>query len=159
MSKLSELTPPMRDNVEKIILWLKAKGVDVGIEPTYGGRRTVEQQRKIVGAGHSQILKSHHLTGNAADLYEVFEDAMTGHKSYKWPRKRAALLIGSAALALGIGWGGLFFNNKLTRWFKKNKVKKAILAARDKGWPVWCDEYNVDIGWDACHVQMESNWP
>lgn len=146
--KMAELFSGFREPLEKVITDVASKGVILEIEPIYGGRRTAEQQRKIVGNGYSKTLHSYHLTGEAADLYQRIDGKLV------WPSRRAQLLIGSAAWARGLGWGGMFG----LRLRHRKALKDAILALRDAKWPPEHALYSIKVGWDAVHVQSQQNW-
>ena len=145
MSKLDELTTEFRSKAAAVIADVTAKGHHLEIEPIYGGRRTQEQQRKIVGAGHSKTLHSYHLSGEAADLYERTDGKL------HWPSKRAQFLIGSSAWVHDIGWGGMFDADK-------ERLKEAIRELRKLAWTEEHHLYATPVGWDACHIQIKANF-
>lgn len=157
MSKIDEMSAAFKPKVAAVLADVRSKGAKIAIEPIYGGRRTPEQQRKIVGAGHSKTLKSYHLTGDAADIYEYTDDEFTGRRRFAWPSSRTQFLIGSSALGRGIGWGGNFFKFD-PLGIKRRRVKNAIIRLRELGWPETHELYSTEAGWDTCHIQLKANF-
>lgn len=149
--KLIELTEEgnFRNCVERCIKAIEAKGVDAKI---FEALRTVAEQREKVKKGYSKTMKSEHLpdkTGKAraADV----ADAKKGWSA----DKRFWLLLGSAAWAYGVGWGGLFGLSPR----RVKAVQEAIKTLREAGWPKQHEAYQVPLGWDVAHLQSSNNWP
>lgn len=153
--RLGEMTPSFRLKVAQIVNDLRGKSHD----PIIGsGLRTKAQQKEKVEKGYSMTTKSYHLAGSdglsrAADIVP---------RTTLWnANKRYWLMLGSSALAHGVGWGGLFGLNKGLKRFTKADTKaiiKAIEELRFAGWPLKHEAYKVAIGWDPSHVQEPSNW-
>ena len=149
--KLIQLTEAgnFREKVEAILGHLGAKGLSPKI---YEAKRTVEQQREKVRLGYSKTMRSNHLPGRdglsrAADVADL---------NLAWnASKRFWMMLGAAALAHDVGWGGLF---GLGRTQKANVVK-CINRARAEGWPIKSEAYQCQLGWDVAHLEMGSNWP
>lgn len=71
----------------------------------HDGRRTLEEQQRLVASGASQTLESRHLTGHAVDLVPY----INGKLRWEWdPIYNIADAVRTAAKALGtpIRWGG-----------------------------------------------------
>lgn len=150
--KLSEMTTDgnMRAKVEQIIETLQAKGYpDTAI---IEAMRTREQQREKVRKGYSKTMNSYHLKrgsdgkGKAADIVP---------RSKGWNfSKRYAMMYGWLCYTKHLGWGGLF---GLSAKQKANLFSQ-MQALSLEGWPKESDRYQAPIGWDAAHLQLDSNW-
>lgn len=149
--KLDQLTNRgnFRTKVEIILGHMDAKRMYSKIAEA---KRTREQQAEKVRRGYSKTMRSNHLPGpdglaSAADVVDV---------SRGWnASKRYWLMLGSAALAHQVGWGGLFGLNRK----RKQNVVKCIHQARAEGWPMESEAYQVAIGWDPAHLEINNNWP
>ncbi len=97
---LATLDEDFRAKVERVLEALEAKGWEPVV---VSGRRTREQQRKILAAGRSRTLHSHHLCGRAADIM----DRRHGWKGLASdPNFKFWTDLGAAARAQGLVWGG-----------------------------------------------------
>jgi len=151
-AKLIELTTDgnFRAKVAACLTDLQAHGEDPKV---FEAKRTVEQQREKVRLGYSKTMNSYHLKrgkdggAKAADV----ADRTKGWNA----SKRFWLMLGSSALAHGVGWGGLFGLNRV----QKQRLRTAILVLRSAGWPAGHSAYEVQVGWDGAHLQADVNWP
>jgi len=83
---------------------LEISSVDFAV---HAGKRTPEEQLKLVKAGASQTLKSRHLTGHAVDLVPV----INGKLRWVWPPiYTIARAMKQAAAEFGqtLRWGGVW---------------------------------------------------
>jgi len=149
--KLLELTASgnFRARVEKTLDSLKSHGEDPKI---FEGMRTPAQQREKVLRGVSKTMRSYHLK-RGPDKLGLAADIADRKKGWN-ASKRFWLILGANCQTRALGWGGLFGLSA--------KHKKGLLVAmarlRDAGWPEDHDAYEVPIGWDPAHVQLDSNW-
>lgn len=116
------------------------------------GLRSLAEQKKILARGNSKTLNSLHLGKHAPDGLASAADIISSKTGWNLT-KREQMLIGAAAEAYGLGWGGLFNVRS------KGAVLAAIRTLRKAGWPPKHEAYNVAIGWDPYHVQRRNNWP
>lgn len=149
--KLRELTTAgnFRGKVEALLWAIDARGFAARIG---SGLRTPAEQKRIVAKGNSKTLNSLHLGHHAPDGLASAADIISKRTGWNLT-KREQLLIGAAAEAYGLGWGGLFNVRS------KAAVLSAIRTLRKAGWPATHEAYNVAIGWDPYHVQRRNNWP
>jgi len=71
----------------------------------HDGKRTPEEQKRLVEAGASQTMKSRHLTGHAVDLVPV----INGKLRWEWPpiyTIARAMKQAAVELSIPIRWGG-----------------------------------------------------
>lgn len=151
--KITELTMDgnFRNKVQAILEVLKAKGYpDAAI---IEAMRTREQQADKVRKGYSKTMNSYHLKrgsdgkGKAADIVP---------RSKGWNfSKRYALMYGWLCYRHDVGWGGLFGISAK----QQAKVLENMKLLSEEGWPLESDRYQVQLGWDAAHVELRSNWP
>lgn len=81
--------------------------LDFGIS---SGKRTLEEQRRLVETGASKTLNSRHLTGDAIDFYVI--DNRTGQVTWNLECYRIvweAFKRAATELAIDIEWGGECF--------------------------------------------------
>jgi len=71
----------------------------------YGGKRTLEEQQKMVDAGASKTLKSKHIEGRALDITPYPVDWEDKERQYQF-----ASFVFDKAMRMGIRvrWGGWF---------------------------------------------------
>ncbi len=150
--KLTEITTQnnFRGKVEANIENMMAKGMKPKI---HTAKRSLAEQKRLKAQGFSWTLKSYHLPGKdglarAADIVD---------RDTAWnASKRFWLMLGSAAMAHNVAWGGLW-GLSLTQ---RRNVVKCILLARSEGWPIRSEAYQVSLGKDLAHVEnSKSNWP
>lgn len=151
--KILEMTADagFRQKVQAVLDTLRAKGYpDAKI---IEGMRTVEQQREKVRKGYSKTMRSYHLKrgsdgkGKAADICPA---------STLWNSdKRYWMIFGWLCYRHGLGWGGLFG----IALKQQRKVLEHMRRLSDEGWPAHSESYEVQIGWDGAHCQMDDNWP
>lgn len=87
-------------------------GFRIGSE---GGRRTQDQQARIVGRGNSSRLNSHHLTGRAVDVLPIDSQGRTipgwaNGNDPAYARISRSMAQASRELGIPITWGGNFSN-------------------------------------------------
>ena len=87
-------------------------GFRIGSE---GGRRTPDQQARIVGRGNSSRLNSHHLTGRAVDVLPIDSQGRTipgwaNGNDPAYARISRSMAQASRELGIPITWGGNFSN-------------------------------------------------
>jgi peptidoglycan L-alanyl-D-glutamate endopeptidase CwlK len=71
----------------------------------HDGKRTLEEQKKLVASGASQTLDSRHLTGHAVDLVPV----VNGKLRWEWEpiyKIAEAVRVAAKELSVPIRWGG-----------------------------------------------------
>lgn len=98
----AELVGVHEDLVRVVKRALELSTVDFAV---HDGKRTQDEQLKLVQAGASQTLKSRHLTGHAVDLVPV----INGKLRWEWPPiYQIARAVKEAATELNvqIRWGG-----------------------------------------------------
>lgn len=116
--------------------------------------RSPERQKRLKAAGFSRTLKSNHIGRNFKDGKARAADVTPEDLGWN-ASKRFWLLLGSAAWAMGIGWGGLFG----LKGKQKKAVKDAIVRLRSLGWPKESHHYeHIPIGWDPAHLEKPVNW-
>ena len=73
-----------------------------------GGRRSQEEQDKLVKAGYSKTRRSYHLTGNALDLQPIVDgvNRYDSHDMAYWGPIRDAMKRASKELGIPVEWGG-----------------------------------------------------
>lgn len=150
--KLADLTQDgnFRAKVAAVIADMHARGYDVKI---FEAKRTIGQQRQKVALGYSKTMKSFHLK-RGSDGGAMAADVADIEKAWGWG-KREMFMMGSSAMAHGLGWGGLF---GLTAKGKA-AVVSAIKVLRQANWPLAHPAYRVILGWDEAHLQSLVNWP
>ena len=97
---LATLEQPFQKKVAAVLVRLRKKGWEPVV---ISGRRSIEQQRKIVAAGRSGTMKSRHLCGRAADVMDrrhVWKGPAANPNFKFWTD------LGVAARAEGLEWGG-----------------------------------------------------
>jgi len=130
---LAGLQPELRVKVERILTDMERY---LGYRAyVASGRRTEEQQRKLVEAGRSKTLRSKHLKGLAADIVPV---------ELGWHAPRDFWLkLGYLAYREGLRWGGEF------------GVPKGPLLERLRA-DVKAKRWNTQakLGWDPSHLEV-----
>lgn len=128
---LDGLKPAFREKVERILHDMeKHLGYRCYVA---SGKRTPEQQAKLVAQGRSKTLRSKHLTGRAADIVPYSE---------KWNARQAYWMrLGYLAYREGLRWGGEFG--------LPAPMREALRKACEK--KKW--DADVKIGWDPAHVE------
>lgn len=117
--------------------------------------RSPAQQMGKIAAGFSKLKRSKHVGVNFKDKKARAADIVPEVLLWNNAPKRYWLLLGSAAWAMGLGWGGLFGFSRAQR----NAVRKAIVELRSLGWPLEHPLYeSTRISWDPAHVELGSNW-
>ena len=130
---LAGLDPAFRLKIERI---LKDLETFLGHRAyVASGRRTEEQQRKLVEAGRSKTLRSKHLKGLAADIVPV---------GLGWNAPRDFWLkLGYLAYREGLRWGGEF-------GIPKGALLERLRAdVRAKRWNT-----QAKLGWDPSHLEV-----
>lgn len=97
---LVTLEPDFEARVRRVLARLEREGWEPVV---VSGRRSKEQQRKIVAAGRSRTMKSLHLCGRAADIMD-HRHGWRGPAAS--PKFRFWVRLGVAARAEGLIWGG-----------------------------------------------------
>lgn len=100
----AELVGVHPDLVRVVRRALELSIVDFGV---HDGKRTVEEQRRLVAAGASQTMKSRHLTGHAVDLVPY----INGKLRWEWPPiYSVARAVKAAAIEFNqqIRWGAVW---------------------------------------------------
>lgn len=98
------------------------------------GRRTADQQAKLVAQGRSKTMKSKHLSGKAADIVPV-DLGWNAPRDY-W------LQLGYLAQKYGLRWGGEF---GVPKGPMLDKLRADIKAKR------W--NTTAKVGWDPAHLE------
>lgn len=129
---LNGLDPKFRAVVENILLdmerWLGYRAY------VASGRRSPEQQAKLVAQGRSKTMKSKHIGGLAVDIVPV-------DTGWKAPRD-FWLKLGYLAQKHGLRWGGEF---GIPKGPMLDKLRTDIGGKR------W--NSTAKIGWDPAHVE------
>ena len=150
--KLDECTADFgfRSKVAAVLKDTNSQGCGLRI---FEAKRTFEQQKAKVAKGYSKTLRSYHLK-RGSDGGAMAADIASTIVGWNW-HKRQQLMLGSAAMAHGLGWGGLFGLSDA----QKLKVVRAIIVLREEKWPTEHELYKTILGWDEAHVQVANNWP
>lgn len=129
----------IRDKVAAVIKDLEGHGLEPLIAASVF--RKPEEQLKLYNAGRSQVKWGFHCAmtkdGKPGSLAADIVDAKLGWNA---PGK-FWLMLGSSAMAHGLGWGGL--------WGLPDTLRKGILKIiEDKDW-----NRPVKFGWDVAHIE------
>ncbi len=111
---------------------LELSVIDFGI-PEHGGKRTAEEQHKLFHDNKSNADgyedKSYHQSGKALDFYAFVDGAASWHPGHL-AMVASAFLQAACELGYPLTWGGL--------------------------WKPVKTSHGIPYGWDAGHVQLES---
>jgi peptidoglycan L-alanyl-D-glutamate endopeptidase CwlK len=144
----AELAGVHPDLVRVVKRALELTTVDFAV---HDGKRTVEEQRKLVLAGASQTMQSRHLTGHAVDLVPV----INGKLRWEWPPIYViALAVKQAAveLSIPIRWGGCWSRLNALDEPLEDRVSEYVTARKALGKSAFLDGPHMELPIDLYPV-------